>query len=90
MASNPLRVRYDRASDVLYINTARSGPAYGEEDAPGLIWRYLDEDGSLVGLTVIDYSAYWVPRFAELVEQLTAHFHVPELNAQRVLSSVNA
>ena len=84
-----LRARYDRASDVLYISTLRYGPAYrpsyGEEDAPGLIWEYRDDDATLVGVTVMDYSAYWCARRAELLAQMVSHFHVSEANARQAL-----
>jgi uncharacterized protein YuzE len=81
-----LQIRYDRASDVLYVTTSRYGAAYGdEEDAPGLIWRYLDKDDTLVGVTVMDYRAYWQPRFTELVDQLSSHFHIPPSKTKEVL-----
>jgi hypothetical protein len=83
--SEALRARYDRASDVLYISTLRYGPAYGEEDAPGLIWEYRDDDGTLVGVTVTDYSTYWRQRSAELLAQMMSHFHVSEANARQAL-----
>jgi len=83
--NDALRARDDRASDVLYVSTLRYGPAYGEEDAPGLIWEYRDDDGTLVGVTVMDYSAYWCTRRAELLAQIVSHFHVSEANARQAL-----
>ena len=82
------RVRYDKDADVLYITTPEYGPASGEEDQPGVYWRYLNSDGTLVGVTVLDYTSYWKPRFKNLVEQFSEHFHVPRQAAARVLSSV--
>lgn len=83
------RVRYDSASDVLYITTEAFGPAYGEEDAPGVFWRYLDADGTLVGVTVLDFGSYWKPRLPSLVEQISQHFHVPTKDARSVLETAN-
>ena len=83
------RVRYDRASDVLYVTTSNYGPAYGEEAEPGVFWRYLDIDGTLVGMTVMDYQAYWRPRFSSLIEQFSQHFHLTSPAAEEVLNSTN-
>lgn len=83
------RVSYDRGSDVLYVASAHYGPSYGEEDAPGLIWEYRDDDGSLVGVTVMDFGSYWKPRFAELVSQVASHFHVPERRAKSILEQLD-
>ena len=83
------RVRYDRASDVLYVTTPNYGPAYGEEAEPGVFWRYLDVDGTLVGMTVMDYQAYWRPRFPSLIEQFSQHFHLPQQAAREVLEIAN-
>jgi len=83
------RVRYDSISDVLYITTSGFGPAYGEEEAPGVFWRYLDADGTLVGVTILDFDSYWKPRLPSLVEQISHHFHVPAHAARNALESAN-
>ena len=73
--SEPMHLRYDQASDVLYVSTDNAGPGYGEEaDAPGLVWRYRDDDDSLMGVTVMDFGSYWRPRLPQLVEEFSAHF----------------
>jgi hypothetical protein len=90
MTMNDLfRVRYDSASDVLYVTTSNYGPAYGEEAEPGVFWRYLDVDDTLVGMTVVDYKAYWGSRFQSLIEQFSEHFHLPRSEAMEVLKIAN-
>lgn len=87
--NRPFQIRYDRASDVVYIMTDRYGAAYGEEEeSPGLIWRYLDADDSLVGLTIMDFSTYWKPRLPQLAKEFSQHFHVPARQAKKVIESV--
>jgi hypothetical protein len=90
MKTDSLRIRYDKGSDVLYVMTPRYGPAYGEEDGPGLVWRYLNTDNTLVGLTVMDYGAYWRPRMRELAKVMADHFHVAATTARRTLEQADS
>jgi hypothetical protein len=85
MNPDSLHLRYDEGADVLYVMTPRYGPAYGEEDGPGLVWRYLDADHSLVGLTILDYEAYWRPRLDELVAMMADRFQIPASAARKAL-----
>jgi hypothetical protein len=81
-----LRARYDRGSDVLYLTICPDAPAISEEgDEPGLVWRYALGDGALVGVTVLDYEAYWSPRARELIESLVRRLHVPKRVAEEAL-----
>ena len=89
MTADPLRVRYDKGSDVLYVMTGRYGPAYGEEDGPGLVWRYLNSDDTLVGVTVMDFRSYWLPRVAELATVVGDHFHIPPTTVRSTLESAD-
>ena len=52
----PFTIDYDERSDVLYIHgsdnrpaTAEDHPAYGE----GCLLRFADDDGELVGITLV-------------------------------------
>lgn len=78
-------VKYDPRTDVLYISTDRNGPAYAREGDDGIIWRYLETDHSLVGVTVMDFDAYWKSHMADLVSQMSAHFHIPARYAKSTL-----
>jgi hypothetical protein len=83
-----LRLRYDRGSDVLYVSTGQNGAAYGEEgEAPGLVWRYRDDDDALVGVTVMDFQTYWKPRYAELVDEFSTHFGMPQAHIENALEA---
>lgn len=86
---NRFHVRYDEGADVLYVTTDGFAGSYGDEDAPGVFWRYRNSDNVLVGVTVLDYSSYWRPRILSLTEQFSNHFHVPRQMAEDVLASVH-
>lgn len=84
----PFRARYDRGSDVLYITTRPNAPAISEEeDEPGLMWRYAIGDGALIGVTILDFEAYWSLRSRELINSLSRRFHVSKKDAQAVLDT---
>lgn len=44
---------YDSDADVLYLSIGAPRPGVGEETREGHVLRY-DEDGNLIGLTLID------------------------------------
>lgn len=81
---------YDRGADVLYVRTCDHRGAYGEEGAPGIIWKYANQDDALVGATVMDYATYWRPRMTELVREMASHFHIAEDSAKEALDQISA
>jgi hypothetical protein len=89
MKADLLHLRYDEGADVLYVMTPRYGPAYGEEDGPGLVWRYLNTDNSLVGLTIMDYESYWRPRIGELAKVMSERFHLTTNVAREALQRID-
>ena len=85
-----LRARYDRRSDVLYLTLRPDAPAISEEeDEPGLMWRYAVGDGSLIGVTVLDFEAYWSPRSPELIDSLVKRLHIPKRMAEEALETAH-
>jgi hypothetical protein len=85
-----LRSRYDRGSDVLYLTLCPDAPAITEEgDEPGLMWRYAVEDGKLIGVTVLDFAAYWSPRSSELIHSLIERLHVSKRTAEAALETAH-
>jgi uncharacterized protein YuzE len=87
---NEFRVKYDRLADVLYVSTERNGPSYAREGSDGIVWRYLESDGSLVGVTILDFDCYWKGHLPDLADQVARHFHVPTKKAKTVLEHANA
>lgn len=83
-ASLPLKIAYDRGSDVLYITAEFEAATKGVEDAYGILWRY-GQSGVLVGATVIDYLDIWHDRLDELAGELAGRFHVPKGDLRRAL-----
>lgn len=78
-------VAYDKGADVLYIS-ARKVPAYrGIEDAQGVVWRY-DRDGELIGMTIVDFYHHWFGHQPELARKISEGFHVPQRQAQTVIT----
>lgn len=87
MTRDALRARYDRLSDVLYITSDPDTPAVSEEgEEPGLMWRYAVDDGKLIGVTVMDFEAYWSRRSSQLIESLARRFHVSKKAAETALA----
>ncbi len=68
-------VSYDRRADTLYI-TQRVDAARGVQDKFGIIWRY-DNNGCLIGATVMDFRELWAADPRELVERLAEKFDLP-------------
>lgn len=83
-------IDYDRDSDVLYIATRPGREARLKETLPGVLWRYDRDDGNIVGVTIMDYSHYWVPRITDLSRDIGEHLHISRGKARRILESVNA
>ncbi|MDP2937332.1 MAG: DUF2283 domain-containing protein [Dehalococcoidia bacterium] len=48
-----LRWEYDEEADVLYISIGEPVPALGLDVGEGVIVRYREETGEVVGLTII-------------------------------------
>ena len=49
------RVSYDESADVLYVTSGDRRSTHGVEDHNGIVWRF-DADGTLVGVTIMDFS----------------------------------
>jgi uncharacterized protein YuzE len=47
---------YDREADTLYISFGKPQPALTLDLGEGMLARYLEEDGELVGFTIIGVS----------------------------------
>lgn len=90
MKMDEFRVTYDRLADVLYVSTPRNGPSYAREGSDGIVWRYLETDGSLVGMTIMDFDCYWKRHLPDLAAQVARHFHVPAKKAKSVLAFADA
>jgi uncharacterized protein YuzE len=82
-------VRYDRASDVLYIATRPGRPAVSKEGLPGVLWRYDAADGEIVGVTIMDFGYYWASRTSELASDIAAHIPVTSRTAKTILEGVH-
>ena len=83
------RVKYDPRADVLYVSTERNAPAYAREGEDGIVWRYRHDDGTLVGVTIMDFRAYWKQHLGDLVDQVAAQFSIPAKAARSALEHVD-
>ena len=88
MNPKDIRISYDQDGDVLYIVTRPNTAAISREGAPGVMWRYAIDGGSLVGVTVIDFEFYWKPRLAELARDVAQHLHIGKSTAKNMLEGV--
>lgn len=73
-------VAYDRRADVLYIAEVNRSASRGVEDRFGIVWRY-DEDGRLIGATVMDFIESWSDDPSALAEKIAERFKMPVAHA---------
>ena len=55
---------YDEEADVLYISFGQPKPALALDVGEGVLVRYREEDGELVGFTIIGLSEMLKPKIA--------------------------
>lgn len=80
-----LSADYDSKADTLYVTLRRARALSREEAEPGVYWRYDMSDGTLVGVTILDFDSYWSGQIQELVKTLADRFQVSRKVAQTVL-----
>jgi len=84
-----IKVSYDDIADVLYLTSARIVHTKNREDEAGLVLRYDLETHKPVGVTIVDYKEYWIPRKQHLVERLSTFFGITKEDATRVIRSAH-
>lgn len=78
-------VTYDRRADVLYITTrAGGGDDARLDNKHGIVWTY-DDDGELVGATIMNFFHRWSANQKDLTARISKRFHLPETQADVVL-----
>jgi uncharacterized protein YuzE len=82
----PFLVRYDPNGDVLYIHVRREAATKAREDPQGVVWRYAT-DGTLIGVTLLDFRDSWLPRKAALADEISRRFSVPFGQASAAIES---
>ena len=80
-------VSYDHDSDVLYVNLRREVAAKGIEDVGGIVWRYA-EDGSILGMTLLDFRDFWRSHKPSLADKMSRQFGISFEQATNVIDSV--
>jgi uncharacterized protein YuzE len=78
-------VTYDAGADVLYITRRRDVAVRGIEDENGIVWRY-DLVGEVLSATVMDFREIWETKQHELAGELSRGFHIPDNQAEVVIS----
>ncbi len=73
--SRSLSYVYDSGADVLYLHSRQSVAVRGVEDSAGLVWRY-GHDGTVIGMTAVDFRDGWLDKKAQLVDEISSHFSV--------------
>ena len=79
------QVQYDRKSDVLYISRMPPMEGVVEEGLPGVLWRYSAVDGSIVGVTILDFTHCWTRRLDYLAHDLVNHLNISQHQAKLLL-----
>jgi uncharacterized protein YuzE len=54
-AANEMKIKYDRAADVLYCSFGDSRPAISEERGNGVVLRLDPQTEAVVGITIVDF-----------------------------------
>jgi hypothetical protein len=83
--NSAIQTEYDQRADVLYLTIVAGIPASYEEDDDGLVWR-LDSAGEPLGVTIMDYHAYWSRHIAHLTARLVSAWHLSQPTARKVLT----
>ncbi len=77
---------YDDKGDVLYLTLQPGKPGIAEETLPGVLWRYSPDTQDLVGITILEFSDYWMEHLDELVQDLDNRLHIGKRKARALLS----
>lgn len=64
----PFKLDYDEGSDVLYISGSDNRPASGYMREGGILVRFANDDGELVGITIIGASSF-MPKILHLPKE---------------------
>ena len=75
--------------DVLYISIQPGRHGIAQESLPGVLWRYEPESGDVVGVTIVDFSGYWMSRLDDLARDLEDHLHIGSHKVQSLLRVVH-
>lgn len=79
---------YDEEADVLYISIGEPEKAVGLDVGEGLILRYREETGEVVGLTIMGVKERSLAAIAEKkVRTLGAPIHLPNWQSDPLISS---
>jgi hypothetical protein len=80
-----LHVGYDDAADVLHLYLEPHIPYHAVEENGGLVWRYRQDSGEPLGVTVDDFREYWAHHRELLESRLAEFFHMSRAEAAKVL-----
>lgn len=50
----PFKLDYDEIGDAIYLSGSDNRPARGDEVRPGVVLRWAEDNGELVGVTIIN------------------------------------
>ncbi|MCY4196638.1 MAG: DUF2283 domain-containing protein [Rhodobacteraceae bacterium] len=78
--------KYDEEGDVLYLTIQSGVPGIAEESLPGVLWRYSPNTKALVGITILEFSDYWMEQLDELIQELDNRLHIGKRKAKLWLS----
>jgi uncharacterized protein YuzE len=79
-----LKATYDRDADVLYLTLRREPAVRGVEDRYGIVWRF-DAEGSVIGVTIVDYRDRWDDKAGELIAKISERLRIPSSEIEKAL-----
>ena len=84
-----IKASYDDIADVMYLTSARIVHTKNKEDEAGLVLRYDLKTHKPVGVTIIDFKEYWMPKQEHLVERLSRFFDISVEDASKAIRSTH-
>lgn len=84
----PILVDYDQLADVLYVSAGLGGADRTEMDDQELLWRFQNDIGHPVGVTVSDFIEYWKPRLGELTTLIAQKLPVHESDLKALMEGM--
>lgn len=80
-----IKTSYDDIADVMYLTSEHIVHTKNKEDEAGLVLRYDLKTHKLIGVTIIDYKEYWLPKRKHLVRRISNYFNVSVEDADRII-----
>lgn len=84
-----IRMSYDDVADVMYLASAPIVHTKNTEEEAGLVLRFDLKTHKPIGVTIIDYKEYWLPKQEYLVKRLSNFFNISTEDANSIIHKIH-